>query len=90
VPGSVGFRSFVAFLADDALSGTETAFRTALVAGALAAGLLVATVVLPPASRLRGPRGRDSRGPAHDPTSNPPRNPLGTPGRPPRDSLSPL
>ncbi len=90
VPGSVGFRSFVAFLADDALSGTETAFRTALVAGALAAGLLVATVVLPPTSRLRPRRGREVAAPAHDPASIPPRNPLGTPGRPPRDSLSPL
>jgi uncharacterized membrane protein YjjB (DUF3815 family) len=52
VPGSVGFRSFASLLESDVVSGVETAFRMALVAIALVAGLLVANVVVPPRKAL--------------------------------------
>lgn len=47
VPGSVGFRSFASLLAQDVVSGVQTAFQMLLVAVALVAGLLVANDVLP-------------------------------------------
>jgi uncharacterized membrane protein YjjP (DUF1212 family) len=48
VPGSLGFRSLAALLEQDVLSGVQTAFTTTLVAIALATGILLANVVLPP------------------------------------------
>ena len=48
VPGSLGFRSLAALLEQDVLAGVQTAFTTTLVAIALATGILLANVVLPP------------------------------------------
>jgi uncharacterized membrane protein YjjP (DUF1212 family) len=48
VPGSLGFRSLAALLEQDVLAGVQTAFSTSLVAIALATGILLANVVLPP------------------------------------------
>lgn len=48
VPGSVGFRSVVHFIDQDVLTAVETAFDAALIAVAIAAGLLVANVVVAP------------------------------------------
>jgi uncharacterized membrane protein YjjP (DUF1212 family) len=48
VPGSLGFRSLSALLERDVLSGVQTAFATTLVAIALATGILLANVVIPP------------------------------------------
>jgi uncharacterized membrane protein YjjP (DUF1212 family) len=48
VPGSLGFRSLSALLERDVLSGVQTAFATTLVAIALATGILLANVVVPP------------------------------------------
>ncbi len=48
VPGSLGFRSLAALLERDVLAGVQTAFATTLVAIALATGILLANVVLPP------------------------------------------
>jgi uncharacterized membrane protein YjjB (DUF3815 family) len=48
VPGSLGFRSLAALLEEDVLSGVQTAFSTSLSAIALATGILLANVVLPP------------------------------------------
>jgi uncharacterized membrane protein YjjP (DUF1212 family) len=48
VPGSLGFRSLAALLERDVLSGVQTAFATTLVAIALATGILLANVVIPP------------------------------------------
>lgn len=48
VPGSVGFRSLNALLERDVLSGVHAAFTATLVAIALATGILLASVVLPP------------------------------------------
>jgi uncharacterized membrane protein YjjB (DUF3815 family) len=47
VPGSLGFRSLVALMDDNVVSGIETAFTTTLVAAALVAGLLAANLLLP-------------------------------------------
>jgi uncharacterized membrane protein YjjB (DUF3815 family) len=47
VPGSVGFASLTALLDRNVVPGVETLFRTILMAVALAAGLLVASVVRP-------------------------------------------
>lgn len=47
VPGSLGFRSVNALLAEDVLSGVQTAFSMVLVAVALVTGLLTANVLLP-------------------------------------------
>ena len=52
VPGSVGYRALDLFLARDALAGTETVFQVAIVAVALAGGLLLAGAVLPPRRTL--------------------------------------
>ncbi|MEM7310120.1 MAG: threonine/serine exporter family protein [Planctomycetota bacterium] len=52
VPGGIGFQSVSSFLARDALSGVEAAFRMALVAMALVAGLLAANVAVRPRGAL--------------------------------------
>ena len=47
VPGGIGFRSLFTMLDKDVISGVDTAFRVALVGISIAAGLLVANVILP-------------------------------------------
>ena len=47
VPGSVGFRSITSLLDAQVVPGVETAFKMVTMATALAAGLLVASVVAP-------------------------------------------
>ena len=48
VPGSLGYRSMSALLANDTLQGLETAFNMTLVAISLVAGFVAANFVLPP------------------------------------------
>ncbi|MEM7199953.1 MAG: threonine/serine exporter family protein [Planctomycetota bacterium] len=48
VPGSLGFRSLSALIADDVVGGLQTAFAMALVAMALVIGLLLANAAVPP------------------------------------------
>jgi len=48
VPGSLSFRSFELFLAQDTLTGTQTAFKVMMTALALVAGLLFANVAAEP------------------------------------------
>lgn len=48
VPGSIGFRSVSALVQQDVLSGVQAAFAMILVATALAVGLLIANVLVPP------------------------------------------
>lgn len=48
VPGSIGFRSLSSLLANDVVSGVQTAFTMILVAVALVAGLLLANELFPP------------------------------------------
>ncbi len=48
VPGSLGFHSLQSFLTDDVLTGMESAFDMAQVAGALVGGLLFANALLRP------------------------------------------
>lgn len=45
VPGSIGYRSLTALLAQEVVPGIETAFRMLLVAASLVAGLLVASAL---------------------------------------------
>lgn len=52
VPGSLGFISVSSMVLSDSLSALETAFRTVLIATSLAAGLLVATLAIPPRRAL--------------------------------------
>ncbi len=52
VPGSVGYRALDLFLGRNALAGTETIFRMAISAVALAGGLLLAGALLPPRRTL--------------------------------------
>lgn len=52
VPGSIGFLSLSSLLEHDVVHAIETAFRMALVATALAAGVLVATAAVPPRKAL--------------------------------------
>jgi uncharacterized membrane protein YjjB (DUF3815 family) len=47
VPGSIGFRGLTALLDKQVIPGVETAFRMITIAVALAAGLLIASVVAP-------------------------------------------
>jgi uncharacterized membrane protein YjjP (DUF1212 family) len=47
VPGSIGFRSLTALLDRQVVPGVETAFKMITMATALAAGLLIASVVAP-------------------------------------------
>ena len=48
VPGSIGFRSVVALLEHDAVSGIDTGFSMVMVGTALGSGLIVANVLAPP------------------------------------------
>ena len=48
VPGSLGFKSVNALVAQDTLSGVQTGFTVALVAISLVTGLLLANVLVPP------------------------------------------
>ena len=48
VPGSLGVRSVATLLARDVTSGVELAMTLLTLAGALAAGLLIANLVIPP------------------------------------------
>src|SRR5262249_51306783 len=48
VPGSIGFRSVTALLADQVTRGIDAAFTTMVMGIALATGMLVAGVVIPP------------------------------------------
>lgn len=52
VPGSIGFGSLSRFIANDVMSGVEAAFSVALVATAIATGLLVANAIVPPRRNL--------------------------------------
>ncbi len=52
VPGTIGLRSLGALLANDPISGVETAFSMILIAIALVIGLLFAHVVVPPRRSL--------------------------------------
>jgi uncharacterized membrane protein YjjP (DUF1212 family) len=52
VPGSLGFQSLAALVDHETVSGIQTAFSMSFVAIALATGLLVAGVVIPPRSAL--------------------------------------
>lgn len=52
VPGTVGFLSLQSFLANDPSAAVGTGFRMAMVAMALAAGVLVATAAVPPRRAL--------------------------------------
>jgi uncharacterized membrane protein YjjP (DUF1212 family) len=52
VPGSIGFRSLNAFLDQKAVQGLETAVLAVIVALAIATGLLLANVLLPPKRAL--------------------------------------
>lgn len=52
VPGSLGFLSVSSMLQSDVVTSLETAFRMILIATSLAAGLLVATVAVPPRRAL--------------------------------------
>jgi uncharacterized membrane protein YjjB (DUF3815 family) len=48
VPGSFGFRSVASLVDERVLSGVETAFKMVMIAVALAAGVLIARLILPP------------------------------------------
>lgn len=52
VPGALGFAGIRALIAEDAVAGLETIIDTALIGGGLVAGLLVATLLIPPRSTL--------------------------------------
>lgn len=64
VPGSLGFASFQSLLARETLVGIESAFRMALVAVALATGLLMGGVLLPPRPFLGGAQRKGGPGAA--------------------------
>jgi uncharacterized membrane protein YjjP (DUF1212 family) len=48
VPGSLGFRSVASLTDEKVVSGVETAFKMVLIAVALAAGILISRLILPP------------------------------------------
>ncbi len=48
VPGSIGMKSLSALLGQDALAGLETGLLAAMVAAALATGLILASALVPP------------------------------------------
>jgi uncharacterized membrane protein YjjB (DUF3815 family) len=48
VPGSVGFRGLAAMLDQEVISGVETMFKMIIIAVALVAGTLIASIVAPP------------------------------------------
>lgn len=52
VPGALGLAGIRAMISDDAVAGLETIIDTALIGGGLVAGLLVATLLVPPKSTL--------------------------------------
>jgi uncharacterized membrane protein YjjB (DUF3815 family) len=52
VPGAVGFRSVAALLSGDVLPGIALLFGMGLAAGSLAAGLLLASALAGPTSRV--------------------------------------
>lgn len=52
VPGSIGYRSLSFLLEKDVLSGVDNAFTALLVGVSLVAGLLLASVLLPPRNAL--------------------------------------
>ena len=52
VPGSIGFRSVFSLLENDAVSGVNAAFKMILVATSLVAGILLASIALPPKRAL--------------------------------------
>lgn len=52
VPGSVGFRSISALLADDVVAGLETGVNMMLIAVSLVTGLFLANLTLPPRKLL--------------------------------------
>ena len=58
VPGSIGYRSLTALLAEEVVPGIQTAFRMLLVAASLVAGLLISSALT--VER----RDRSGRGPA--------------------------
>lgn len=53
VPGSIGFRGIASLLDRKTLTGVETAFTAVLIAAALTAGILTATVIGPQRRRYR-------------------------------------
>jgi uncharacterized membrane protein YjjB (DUF3815 family) len=53
VPGSIGFSSLSSMLNQQVVPGVESAFRTVLISVALATGLLIADIVIPPRSERR-------------------------------------
>ncbi|MEE4638372.1 MAG: threonine/serine exporter family protein [Wenzhouxiangella sp.] len=52
VPGSIGLRGLTTLLADDVVSGIETAILAGMIAVALTTGMILASVVLPPKTSL--------------------------------------
>jgi uncharacterized membrane protein YjjP (DUF1212 family) len=52
VPGSIGYRSLAALLQSDVVSGVDAGFSAVLVGVTLAAGLLLANVLVPPRRAL--------------------------------------
>ena len=52
VPGALGLAGIRAMIGNDAVAGLETIIDTALIGGGLVAGLLVATLLVPPRSTL--------------------------------------
>ncbi|MFP4334927.1 MAG: threonine/serine exporter ThrE family protein [Wenzhouxiangella sp.] len=52
VPGSIGLRSLTTLLADDVVSGIETAVMAGMIALALTIGMILASVLLPPKTSL--------------------------------------
>ena len=60
VPGSIGYRSLTALLAEEVVPGIQTAFRMLLVAASLVAGLLISSALT---VERRDRSGRSGRGP---------------------------
>jgi uncharacterized membrane protein YjjB (DUF3815 family) len=52
VPGSLGYRSLMAFIEQDKMVGLEFAFGTVLIAIAIVGGLLVSNLFVPPRRSL--------------------------------------
>jgi uncharacterized membrane protein YjjP (DUF1212 family) len=52
VPGSIGLRGLTTLLADDVVSGIETAMWAGMIAVALTTGMILASVLLPPKTSL--------------------------------------
>ena len=55
VPGSIGFRSVTALLDENVVAGVDATFAMLLTAASLAAGILVANLVVPPRRVRRAP-----------------------------------